>query len=62
MNNTIKKKLYGSLIVVILAIVAIILFNWHEFPTQPDSTQPAFSKIKIYPGEGNYLSSVRRNR
>lgn len=51
MNNTIKKKLYGSLIVVILAIVAIILFNWHE-------TQPDLSKIKIYIGDGNYLSST----
>lgn len=55
MNNSIKKKLIGSLIVVILAIAIIILYTWYEISTQPVAIQPDLSKIKINQREGDYL-------
>jgi hypothetical protein len=55
MNNSIKRKLIGSLIVVILAIAIIILFTWYEISTQPVAIQPDLSKIKINQREGDYL-------
>lgn len=44
-----RNKIVAS--VVILAITGIILFNWHEISSQPDSTAHDISKIKINPVE-----------
>lgn len=54
MNNSIKRKLIGSLIVTLLA-AGIILFAWYETSTQQNVAQSDLSKIKMFPGEGDHI-------
>lgn len=57
MSNTIKKELFGSLIIVIL-VAGIILFIWHEISTQPGNIQPGLSKTEINTTNANNTAII----